>query len=71
MGKDLFPETVEIVYSRKTGRIRHVYANEKMLVINEKNQVVAVWKAIPSVREIMAFKGGVAVRVRRGVAKES
>jgi len=31
VGEKLFPENVEIVYSRKTGRIRHVYADEKML----------------------------------------
>lgn len=137
VGENLFPENVEIVYSRKTGRIRHVYANEKLLatlrprdglfsltvtgakrlwehvqhgrlwvkvqdeaapfvakgrsvfakhvidvdedirpqeeviVINEKNQVVAVGKAMLSGREMTAFKRGVAVRVRRGAAEES
>jgi len=137
VGEKLFPENVEIVYSRKTGRIRHVYAYEKMLatlkprdglfsltvtgakrlwehvrprrlwvkvqdeaapfiakgrsvfakhvidadeeirpqeeviVINERSQVVAIGKAMLSGREMRAFKRGVAVRVRRGVEKES
>jgi len=137
VGEKLFPENVGIVYSRKTGRIRHVYANEKMLatlrprdgllsltvagakrqweyvrsqrlwvkvqdeaapfvakgksvfakhvidvdedirpqeeviVINEKNQVVVVGKAMLRGREMRAFKSGVAVRVRRGAAEES
>ncbi len=31
VGEKLFPENVETVHSRKTGRIRHVYTGEKML----------------------------------------
>ena len=31
VGEKLFPHNVKIVYSRKTGRIRHVYADEKLL----------------------------------------
>ncbi|MEM2994414.1 MAG: PUA domain-containing protein [Candidatus Bathyarchaeia archaeon] len=31
VGAILFPENVEIVYSKRTGRIRHIYLNGKML----------------------------------------
>ena len=44
---------------------------EEVIVINGKNEVLAVGKAILSGKEMMAFKRGVAVRTRRGVAKES
>jgi uncharacterized protein with predicted RNA binding PUA domain len=32
VGAILFPENVEIVYSKRTGRIRHIYLNGKRLV---------------------------------------
>ena len=44
---------------------------EEVIVINGKNEVLAVGKAILSGKEMKAFKRGVAVRTRRGVAKES
>jgi len=135
-GNLLFPDSVNIVFSKRTGRIRHVYlkhellatlrptdgmfsltiagakrllqrahrprlwvkvsndaapfiANgksvfakhviatdseirpqEEVIVINEENQVLAVGKAILTGREMTAFKRGVAVRVRRGVAEK-
>jgi len=31
VGEKLFPEGVNIVHSRRTGKIRHVYLGEKML----------------------------------------
>ena len=44
---------------------------EEVIVINEENEVLAVGKAILTGREMKAFKKGVAVKVRRGVAEES
>jgi len=135
-GEKLFPDDVKIVYSKRTGRIRHVYLGENRLVtlrppnglfsltitgakrmmefmkpprlwvkvpeevvpfiakgksvfakhvidadneirpqeeaivINEKNEVIAVGKAVLSGKEMKAFKRGVAVQVRRGAAEE-
>lgn len=137
VGKKLFPENVEIAYSKRTGRIRYVYLNEKRLatlrpmdglfslsiegakrivessvpakcmvtvkndvskfiadggdvfavhvvkadneirpkdeviVVNEKGKVLAVGRAVLSGEEMMAFKVGVAVKVRRGCMEES
>jgi len=137
VGETLFPENVEIVYSRGTGRIRYVYIDgkrlvtlrptdglfslsiegarriidgvkpprmwvkvqkeatpfvikgrsvfarhvtdadeeirpqEEVIVVNEEDEVLAVGKAILTGREMKAFKRGVAVKVRRGVAEES
>lgn len=137
VGERLFPEDVEILRSKGTGRIRHVYLNGKMLatlrprdglfsltiagakrmwggmlpsrlwvrvvgeaapfvakgrsvfakhvidadgeirpreeviVINEKDEVLAVGKAVLSGKEMRAFRRGMAVRVRRGVTEES
>ncbi len=136
-GKILFPESVEIVRSKGTGRIRYVYLDgkrlvtlrptdglfslslegarrivdgveplrmwvrvekeaepfiirgrsvfakhvvdadeeirpkEEVIVLNEKNEILAVGKSILTGREMKAFKRGVAVKVRRGVAEES
>ena len=44
---------------------------EEVIVMSEKNEVLAVGRAILSGKEMKAFKRGVAVRVRRGVAEES
>lgn len=44
---------------------------EEVIVINVKNEVLAVGKATLSGKEMKAFKRGVAVRTRRGAAKES
>jgi len=137
VGEKLFPSEVKITHSKRTGRIRHVYLEEKRLatlrptnglfsltiagakrimehtkpqrlwvrvmeeaepfvvkgksvfakhvidadeeirpqeeviVMNEKGEVLAVGRAMLSGREMKAFKRGVAVRVRRGVAEES
>jgi len=43
---------------------------EEVIVTNERGEVLAVGKAILSGKEMKAFKKGVAVRVRRGVAEE-
>jgi len=44
---------------------------EEVIVINGENEVLAVGKAILSGKGMKAFKRGVAVRTRRGAAKES
>ena len=135
-GEKLFPSNVEITYSRRTGRIRHVFLNqdrlatlrptdglfsltitgakllvkrsshlkswvrvqeeakpfiiegksvfakhiveadeeirpqEEVIVLDQKNEVLAVGKALLSGKEMKTFKKGVAVRVRRGSAEE-
>ena len=132
----MFPDNVNVVLSRRTGRIRHVYLKrellvtlrptdgmfsltiegakrlmrgisslrlwvkvsreaapfiaegrsvfakhvitadaeirpqEEVIVLDEDNKVLAVGKAILTGREMKAFKRGVAVRVRKGVAEE-
>lgn len=135
-GNALFPENVRVIFSSRTGRIRHIYLNDKLLatlrptdgmfsltidgakrlvrranplrlwvkisrdaapfvvagksvfakhvisadpeirpqeeviVLNEDRKVLAVGKAILTGTEMIAFKRGVAVHVRRGVAEE-
>jgi len=43
---------------------------EEVVVIGEKNYVLAVGKAVLTGKEMKAFKCGVAVKVRRGVLEE-
>ncbi len=137
MGVKLFPENVDIEYSKTTGRIRYVnlngkrlatlrptdgllslsvtaaqrvvenrglarcfvtvrqdvsefianggdvfaahvvkvddaiHAKDEVIVLDENNHVLAVGRAVLSSAEMMAFKTGVAVKVRHGGAKES
>ncbi|MEM2911696.1 MAG: PUA domain-containing protein [Candidatus Bathyarchaeia archaeon] len=137
VGEKLFPENVEIAYSKRTGRIRYIYLNGKRLatlrptdglfslsiegakrivensvpakclvtvkeevskfiaeggdvfavhvikadseirpkdeviVVNGKGEVLAVGRAVLSGEEMIAFKSGVAVKVRRGSFEES
>jgi 7-cyano-7-deazaguanine tRNA-ribosyltransferase len=136
-GCKLFPDEVRIVYSKNTGKIRHIYLKEELLatlrpttglfvltlagakritrevkplqywvkihddaepfvskgrsafakhvidadheirpqdeviVINTKNEVLAVGRALLSGKEMKEFSRGMAVRVRRGVAEKS
>lgn len=136
VGEKLFPENVEIVYSKRTKRIRFIYLNGKRLatlrptdglfslsidgakiiienlaparcivtvkddaskfiaegndvfvinvakadseirpkdeviVVNDDGEILAVGRAVISGEEMMAFKSGVAVKVRRGILKE-
>ncbi len=136
MGEKLFPDNVEIIHSRRTGRIRQVYLDgeslatlrardglfsltimgakkiwegmeprrywvkisnetapfiaqgksvfakhvvdvdeeirpgEEVIVINEKDEIIAVGKAVLTGREMMAFKRGVAVKVRKGISEK-
>ena len=137
VGAKLFPDTVRIVYSKNTGKIRHIHLGDEMLatlrpttglfvltiigakrlvceidtsklgvkleeyaepfvakgrsafakhvidaddeirpyeeviVISQKNEVLAVGRALLSGTEMKAFSRGIAVRVRRGVAEKS
>jgi 7-cyano-7-deazaguanine tRNA-ribosyltransferase len=136
-GDKLFPDEVRIVYSKNTGKIRHIHLkeellatlrpttglfvltlagakrlvrevnplrcwvkvhddaepfvikgrsafakhvidaddeirpNEEVIVINSKNEVLAVGRALLSGKEMKDFSRGMAVRVRRGVAEKS
>ena len=132
LGEKLFPNDVELHFSKRTGRIRHIYhdnrllatlkptdglfsltihgakrlwslesqvqkiviqsdieavvrkgknvfakhvihaddrirAGDEVLVTNEDNTLLAVGKAMLSGSEILAFKRGIAVKVRQGV----
>lgn len=135
-GDSLFPDGVSVVFSRRTGRIRHIYLRGKLLatlrptdgmfsltikggkrllkrvdpprlwvkvskdaapfivegrsvfakhiiaadpqirpqeeimVTDEDGKLLAVGKAVLTGREMTAFKRGVAVKVRRGIAEE-
>lgn len=137
LGVKLFPENVDIEYSKATGRIRYVYLNgerlatlrptdgllslsiiaaqivaknrvsakcfvtvqndvskyiadggdvfavhvasvddevrakDEVIILDEDHQVLAIGRALLSAEEMKAFKKGVAVKVRRGSAKES
>ena len=137
VGSSFFPSEVKIVYSKRTGKVRHIYLGEELLatlrpttglfvltiagakrmvreikpmrlwvriqddvasfvakgrsvfakhvvdvdlemrpqeeviVVNGKNEVLAVGRALLSGKEMKAFSRGVAVRVRRGVAEKS
>ncbi len=44
---------------------------EEVIIVDEENEVLATGKSILTGREMKAFKRGVAVKVRRGVAEES
>ena len=136
-GCKLFPSEVRIVYSKNTGKIRHIHLGEELLatlrpttglfvltiagakritrevkprrlwvkiqddaepfvskgrsafakhvidadteirpqeeviVINRKNEVLAVGRALLSGKEMKEFSRGMAVRIRRGVAEKS
>jgi uncharacterized protein with predicted RNA binding PUA domain len=137
IGVKLFPENVEILYSKATGRIRYVnlngerlatlrptdgllslsvtaaqrivekavpaqcfvtvqndvskfvadgsdvfaahvikaddaiHAKDEVIVVDEAGKVLAVGRAMLSSSEMIAFKSGVAVKVRHGCARES
>ncbi len=137
VGNKLFPNQIKIVYSKGTGKIRHLYLGEELLatlrpttglfvltlagakrmvrkvkplrlwvkiqddvasfvakgrsvfakhvvdadseirpqeeviVVNSKNEVLAIGRALLSGKEMKAFSRGIAVRVRRGVAEKS
>jgi predicted RNA-binding protein (TIGR00451 family) len=44
---------------------------EEVIVVTKKGEALAVGRAVLSGKEMMTFKRGVAVRVRKGVAEES
>ncbi len=45
--------------------------NEEVIVVNRKNEVLAIGRALLSGMEMKSFSRGVAVRVRHGVAEKS
>ncbi len=47
-----------------------VHARDEVIVVDEGGRVLAVGRALLSSSEMMAFKVGVAVKVRHGVVKE-
>jgi len=44
---------------------------DEVIIVDEKGEVLAVGRAVLSGEEMMAFKRGVAVKVRRGCVEES
>jgi len=62
-GKSVFAKHVVAA----DGEIR---PQEEVMVLNEDNELLAVGKAILTGREMTAFKRGVAVRVRKGIAEK-
>ena len=52
-----------------TAADREIRPQEEVIVLNE-DKVIAVGKAVLTGREMTAFKRGVAVRVRKGIAEE-
>ena len=62
-GKSLFAKHV-------VGADEEIRPMEEVIVINEKDEVIAVGKAVLTGREMTAFKRGVAVKVRRGVSEK-
>ena len=47
-----------------------IHAKDEVIVIDEKDCVLAVGRALLSSQEMLAFKTGVAVKVRHGSGKE-
>lgn len=50
---------------------QNIRPGEEVIVLNQKNELLAVGKALLSGREMKAFKKGVAVLVRRGRSRET
>jgi len=48
-----------------------IRASDEVIVVDEGGKVLAVGRAVLSAEEMKAFKRGVAVKVRRGITKES
>jgi uncharacterized protein with predicted RNA binding PUA domain len=48
-----------------------IRAKDEVIVLSEEGDILAVGRAVLSGEEMKAFKRGVAVKVRRGAAKES
>ena len=44
--------------------------NEEVIVINKKNELVAVGRAILTGKEMLVFEKGIAVKIRKGVAEK-
>ena len=48
-----------------------IRSKDEVIVVNENGEVLAVGRALLSGKEMIAFKVGVAVKVRRGCLEES
>ena len=48
-----------------------IHPKDEVIIVDEKGEVLAVGRAVLSGEEMMAFKRGVAVKVRRGCVEES
>ena len=59
------------VFAAHVVRADEINAKDEVIVVAEDNRVLAVGRALLSSAEMMAFKIGVAVKVRRGCLKES
>ena len=59
------------VFSRHVVRADEIHAKDEVIVVSENNRVLAVGRALLSSSEMMAFKTGVAVKIRRGCKNES
>jgi len=63
-GGDVF--AVHVINANK-----EVHSKDEVIVVDERNEVLAVGKAVLSSEEMKTFKRGVAVKVRRGCLEES
>jgi predicted RNA-binding protein (TIGR00451 family) len=50
---------------------QEIRPNEEVIILSKKNKVLAVGRAILTGNEMMAFKRGIAIRVRRGKVEKS
>jgi uncharacterized protein with predicted RNA binding PUA domain len=50
---------------------KEIHAKDEVIVVDESKRVLAVGRTLLSSSEMMAFKAGVAVKVRHGCVKES
>ena len=62
-GKSVFAKHV-------VGADEEIHPQEEVMIVSENNRVLAVGKAVLTGREMMAFKHGAAVKVRRGASEE-
>ena len=63
-GGDLFAAHVVMVHAE-------IHAKDEVIIVDEQGQVVAVGRAFLSSQEMLAFKTGIAVKVRHGRGGES
>ncbi|OYT31543.1 MAG: pseudouridine synthase, partial [Thermofilum sp. ex4484_79] len=47
-----------------------IRAGEEVLVVDEEDRLLAIGRAVLAAQEMLSFKRGIAVKVRRGVKKQ-